>query len=145
MKLLYAVAALLIGAGPAWSSGACLMRDQIDGWGARDAHTLVVNDRFGKKYLLTVTGWCQDIEYGFGMSFRGPIGSTSHTCLERGDTVVPHGGGASPALGARCTITGIEPYTPEMEKAYRDAKAAKAGAAGDKDAADPAPAASAKP
>lgn len=109
----------------------CLQRDRIDGWGSRDKNTIVVNDTFGKKYLLSVAGWCQDLDFSMGLSFHSP-GGAAFTCLDRGDYVVPHGGGALPAPGARCMITKIEVYTPEMEKAYHDAKEAAKSGPGDK-------------
>lgn len=99
----------------------CLQRHRIDGWASRDAHTLVVSDIFRKKFLLTVNGWCQDLDFSMGLSFHTP-GGGDYTCLDRGDYVVPHGGGVMPARGARCYITKIEAYTPQMEAAYREAK-----------------------
>lgn len=109
----------------------CLDRSRIDGWAARDAHSLVVSDIFRKKFLVTVNGWCQDIDFSFGIRFVSPAGA-AFTCLDRGDYVVPHGGGVIPVRGARCYITKIEAYTPQMEAAYRDAQAkAKAKAKDD--------------
>lgn len=113
-------------AGAAVAKEPCLQRDMIDGWGARDSHTLVVSDRFRKKYLLTVNGWCQDIDFSLGISFHGHGNSMS--CLARGDRIVPHGGGVVRSPGARCIITKIEYYTPEMEAAYKKAKEAKKAA-----------------
>ncbi|MGB8603340.1 MAG: DUF6491 family protein [Rhizomicrobium sp.] len=140
MKLFVIASALLLVAGvaaakdpdaaPAKDNAAkpakniCLQKDRIDGWGARDEHTIVVNDVFGKKYLLSVAGWCQDLDFSLGLSFHS-AGGGGFTCLDRGDYVVPHGGGTIPSPGARCMITKIEAYTPEMEKAYHEAKAAK--------------------
>ena len=119
---------LLIAASPAFAKdNVCLQRDRISGWGSRDSHTLVVNEMFGKKYLLTVAGWCPDLDFSMGISFRSP-GGGHFSCLERGDYIVPHGPGVMPANGARCMITQIESYTPEMEKAYKDAKNAKEAA-----------------
>jgi hypothetical protein len=135
MKVAIIVTALLLTASAASARDVCVERQNIDGWGARDAHSLVVNDRFGKKYLLTVAGWCQDFDFSFGISFHG-FGGNEFTCLERGDTIVPHGGGAMGLRGARCSITGIEAYTPQMEKAYREAKEA-ARAAKDESAKAP--------
>jgi hypothetical protein len=119
-----AAAALLLTAGAASASEPCLQRDHIDGWGARDAHSLIVNDRFGKKYLLSVSGWCQDLDFSLGLGIHS-FGGNGMSCLSRGDWIVPHGGATPPMRGTRCTITKIEAYTPEMEKADREAKAAK--------------------
>lgn len=123
----FAAAAAVMVTGLAYAKEPCLQRSMIGGWGARDSHTLVVDDNFGKKYLLTVAGWCQDLEFGMGLSIHSTFGNAA-SCISRGDWVVPHGGGVIPARGARCTITKIELYTKEMEKAYRDAKAAKKAA-----------------
>ncbi len=119
-----AAAALFLTVGAASAAEPCLHRNQIDGWGARDAHSLIVNDRFGKKYLLSVAGWCQDLDFSLGLSIHSPIGN-GMSCLSRGDWVVGHGGVTPSMRGARCTIVKIEAYTPEMEKADKEAKAAK--------------------
>ena len=133
MKARYAIAALLIATSPILAKDVCLERHNIDGWGSRDGHSLVVNDRFGKKYLLTVVGWCNDLDFSLGVSFPSRFGN-AFTCLERGDRVVAHDAGERPSMPTSCTIAKIEAYTPEMEKAYRAAKdAAKAEPAGHAD------------
>jgi hypothetical protein len=119
-----AIAAFYVAATGAYAGESCLQMNMIDGWGAHDAHSVVVNDRYGKKYLLTLDGWCQDVDFAFGLSVHS-FGGNDLSCVSRGDWVVPHGGAAMPAPGARCYISKIEPYTLEMEKAYREAKAAK--------------------
>jgi hypothetical protein len=100
------------------------MRDRIDGWGARDAHSLIVSDVFRHKYLVSVVGWCQDLDFSWGIAIRSP-GGFADTCLDRGDSIVMRGPGTLPMHGARCTVTKIEPYTPEMQKADHDALEAK--------------------
>lgn len=124
MKIVPIIAALLLTAAvPAFASDVCIQNDKIDGWAARDAHSLVVSDVFRKKYLLSVAGWCQDLDFSLGISLGSRFGSGS-TCLERGDHVVARGPGVT-TPHAICTITKIELYTPEMEKAYKDALEAK--------------------
>jgi hypothetical protein len=122
-KRVFAAAGLagLIGAGTALAGQPCLRMDLIDGWGTHDAHAVVINDRFGRRYLVSVTGWCRDIEYGFGLSVHN-FGDMPMSCVERGDWVVSHGGGVDHVPGVRCFITKVEPYTPEMEKAFREQK-----------------------
>ena len=124
MKITIIAAGLLIVASavPALASDACLLNRDVDGWGTRDAHTLVVNDRFARKYLVSVAGWCQDLDFSMGISIRSFGGGSS--CVDRGDRIVMHGAGAMDRHGL-CTITKIERYTPEMEKAYKDALEAK--------------------
>jgi hypothetical protein len=96
----------------------CLYRHQIDGWGSRGDHSLVVNDRFGKKYLVNVAGLCSDLNWAFGVGVR-PVGG-DHPCVERGDHIVMRGGGVLP--GEACWVTKVQYYTPDMQKADKTAR-----------------------
>lgn len=126
MKTLLMLAALLLtAAAPAWaettappSGDACLMHRDVDGWGAHGDHAMIVDDRFNRKYLVSLAGICSDINFAFGVGIASPIGENGNTCVERGDKIVMRGGGVMSGPSA-CWITKVERYTPEMEKAYR--------------------------
>ncbi|MDE2181724.1 MAG: hypothetical protein KGJ78_01745 [Alphaproteobacteria bacterium] len=127
MKTKFLTAALLLAAmaAPAFAANqTCLQRNQIDGWGARDDHSMIVNDIFGKKYLLTLAGLCSDINFSMGVGIRslGPTNGTS--CVDRGDHIVMRGVGVMPHNDT-CWIQKIEPYTPAMEKADKAAREAR--------------------
>jgi len=118
MKITIIAAVLLMAASaaPALAGKDCLLNRDVDGWGTRDAHTLIVNDRFAHKYLVSVAGWCQDLDFSMGISIRSWGGGDS--CVDRGDHIIVHGADTMDRH-ALCTITKIERYTPEMEKAYK--------------------------
>ena len=120
-----AVAVPLATVAPAAASDVCLMHRDVDGWGARDNHSVVVNDRFGRKYLLSLSGLCSDINWAWGVGFRSIGGNFPGSCVERGDHVVMGGGGVSrmDARNSACWVTKVQRYTPEMEHADREAKA----------------------
>jgi len=132
MKTILVSAALLLTAAvPAWAEtpapagdNTCLLHRYVDGWGAHGDHAMVVNDKFGRKYLLSLAGVCSDINYAFGVGIVSPMGDTGDFCVERGDKIVMRGGGVS-QVPAACWVTKVEPYTPDMEKAYRAAQEAK--------------------
>jgi len=131
MKTMFIAAALLMAASavPASAGGftpakadagsVCLQRGYIDGWGARNNHSMVVNDIFGRKYLLNLAGVCNDLNYSIGAGIRGFGGEES--CVSRGDRVIARGGGAFPH--STCWITKIQYYTPAMQAADRQALA----------------------
>lgn len=98
----------------------CLRHDEIDGWGARNDHSVIINDRFGKKYLVKLEGICNDLNFSFGMGIR-PFGHVPAfgTCVERGDRIVMRGGGATRMDSNSCWVTGVQAYTKDMEKADR--------------------------
>lgn len=100
----------------------CVQHHDIDGWGMRHDGKMVVSTRFGKKYLLSLSGWCNDFDFSFGAAFQSP-GHIPGMCLDTGDYVVPVGNDMTPP-GARCYITKIERYTPEMQAEYKKARAA---------------------
>ncbi len=119
MKTVLFAAALILAAAAAPASaadGVCLMHRYVDGWGAHGDHAMVVNDRFGRKYLLTLAGYCADLDYSMAVGIRAP-GGGNYGCVERGDKIIMRGGGASGM--DTCWVTKIERYTPEMEKAYK--------------------------
>jgi hypothetical protein len=121
--VLFAATLLLAAAAPAAAADdACLMQRYVDGWGTHGDHSVVVNDRFNRKYLLTLAGYCVDLDFSMALGIRSLGGGDS--CVERGDKIVMRGGGAMSGPSA-CWITKIERYTPDMEKAYHAALEAK--------------------
>jgi len=125
MKTTLVLAALLLAATamPALAAdktdgNVCLYRHDVDGWGSRDAHSMIVNDRFGRKFLLTLVGSCSDLNFSMGAGFR-PLGMGG-PCVERGDHVIMRGGGA---MGHEvCWVGKIMHYTPEMQAADKLAR-----------------------
>jgi len=128
IKLIAAAAALAAMSAPALAEGTshdnnvCLMRRDIDGWGAHGNNAVVINDRFGRKYLLSLAGLCSDVNWAFGLGVRGFGGADA--CVDRGDHIVMRGGGAMDGHDV-CWVTKVERYTPEMEKADKAAVEAK--------------------
>lgn len=103
----------------------CLQHSDVDGWGARDKKSMIVNDRFGRKYLVTLNGICDDVDFAFGAGFRPPGGVPSWgMCVDRGDRVVLRGGGAMPHNDT-CWVNKVVPYTKDMEAADKQARANK--------------------
>jgi hypothetical protein len=125
MKTILLAATLILAAAAAPASAAddaCLMHRYIDGWGAHGDHAMIVNDKFGRKYLLSLAGYCEDLDFSMAVGIRPPGGMTGF-CVERGDRIIMRGGFTS--HGSICWVTKVERYTPEMEKAYKEALEAK--------------------
>jgi len=134
MKTKYILAALVtaITAAPAFAAdtapaptankNVCLMHRDIDGWGSRDDHSMVVDDRFGRKYLVSLAGVCSDIDWAMGAGFRSVGGNFPGSCVERGDHVILRGGSMA-FPHSTCWVTKVQPYTPEMQLADKTAKA----------------------
>ncbi len=119
---LAAMSAPALADGNSHDNGVCLMRRDIDGWGAHGDKAVVINDKFGRKYLLSLAGLCSDLNWAFGVGVQGFGGAS--TCVDRGDHIVMRGGGTIGHNNA-CWVTKVERYTPEMEKAYKDELEAK--------------------
>jgi hypothetical protein len=127
MKTILFAATLLLAAAAAPASATddtCLMHRYVEGWGSHGDHAMIVNDRFNHKYLLSLAGYCTDLDFSMAVGIRSPIGDDGNSCVERGDKIVMRGGGAMSGPSA-CWITKIERYTPDMEKAYQAALEAK--------------------
>lgn len=98
----------------------CLRHSDVDGWGSRDKKSMIVNDRFGRKYLVSLAGLCDDLDFALGAGFRSLGGYAS--CVDRGDHVVMRGGGASMVPNNTCWVTKVQPYTKEMQAADKLAR-----------------------
>jgi len=101
----------------------CLRHSDVDGWGARDNHSMVVNDRFGRKYLVSLAGLCSDLNWAFGAGFRAPghFGMAG-SCVDRGDHVVMRGGGVGPGSNGSCWVSKVQLYTKDMQAADKFAR-----------------------
>lgn len=128
--LLLAGAVALFCAGPAvaappdYSGKVCLRVGEIYSWSARDRKSIVVEDNFHRKYLVGLLGYCPNLDFRETLGVRSP-GSSRLSCLSRGDDLVTHEFGTGPQ---HCPVADISYYTPEMEKADKDAAAAKKAA-----------------
>ena len=130
-KLILAALVMAVSAAPALAAdnstgGApdnvpCLMHRDVDGWGARDDHSMIVNDRFGRKYLVSLGGLCNDVNWAFGAGFRSLGGNFPGSCVERGDYVILRGGGVS-FNHSTCWVTKVQLYTPDMQQADKAAR-----------------------
>jgi hypothetical protein len=104
---------------PAKPAPVCLRQGDVDGWGTRDKHSMVVNDRFGRKYLVSLSGLCDDLNFAFGAGFHTFGGWL--TCVDRGDRVVMRGGGVSSIPGT-CWVNKVQLYTKDMQAADKLAR-----------------------
>ena len=126
MKTILFAATLLLAAAAAPASATddtCLMHRYVEGWGSHGDHAMIVNDRFNHKYLLSLAGYCADLDFSTAVGIRSPGGGGGNSCVDRGDKVVMRGSGMMG--GDSCWVTKIERYTPDMEKAYQAALEAK--------------------
>ena len=122
LRLIFtAVAATLVSA-HALAAGACLRQANIYNWDALDNRTVIVEDDFHKKFKLTLMTPCLNMQYHERLGFK-TFGATQLACVSRGDEILS----GSPIGPQHCPISKIEVYTPEMEKADKDAKAAAKG------------------
>ena len=125
MKTVLFAAALILAAAATPAAAAddvCLMHRYVDGWGTRGDHELVISDRFGRKYLASLAGYCVDLDFSMGIGIRS-LGGGGGSCVDRGDRIVMRGDGGM--RNDSCWITKIERYTPEMQAAYKAALEAK--------------------
>jgi hypothetical protein len=109
------VAPLAAGAASTERAGICLRQDMIEGWNVLDDSTLIVTDRAGKKFRVSLTGACHDLQFLTRLRFK-PFSGSGIACLTRNDAVeavLPGFGGPS----QRCLITEVREYTAAMENA----------------------------
>jgi hypothetical protein len=106
---------------PAFAATPCLQQSQIYSWDALNDRTLIVEDMRHQKFKLNLMVSCQHLQFHQRLGFK-TFSNTALACLTRGDNVIS-GTEIGPQM---CPIKSIELYTPAMEKADKDAAAAKA-------------------
>jgi hypothetical protein len=117
-----AFAATLL-SGHAMASGVCLRQANIYSWNSLNDTTVIVEDDFHQKFKLTLMSPCLNMQFKEHLGFK-TFGGTALSCVSRGDEVI-----AGSQIGPQhCPISKIEAYTPDMEKADKNAAAAKKAA-----------------
>lgn len=121
MKTIFATAILgtAVLCAPAPAATPCLQQSQIYSWDALNDRTLIVEDMRHQKFKLNLMVSCQHLQFHQRLGFK-TFSNTALACLSRGDQVIS-GTEIGPQM---CPIKSIEAYTPEMEKADKDAAAA---------------------
>jgi hypothetical protein len=121
MKTTFALAMLTASllSAPALADRVCLQRSQIYNWNALNDRTIVVEDNLHKKYKLSLMVPCQHLQFHQTLGFK-TFDPSALACVSKGDSVI-----SGTEIGPQtCPIKSIEAYTPEMEKADKDAAAA---------------------
>ena len=93
---------------PAASPATCLRQDMVDGWTVVNDRTLIVTDRVGKKFTLSLAPGCRNLKFNLRLAFDA-FGRTGLSCLARNDFVLVPPSGGDP--GQRCLIAGVEAYS----------------------------------
>jgi uncharacterized protein DUF6491 len=119
---LIAAAATLLSV-PAFAAGSCLRQDQIYSWHPITDRALMVENDFHKKFKLTLLSPCQELQFHERLGLKTFSGSAL-SCISKGDEILS----GTPIGPQHCVIKTVEDYTPEMEKADKDAEAAKKAA-----------------
>jgi Family of unknown function (DUF6491) len=92
----------------------CVRNDQINNWKAFSDRLLMIEDYRHKKVLLRLIGTCQNLTFKNTIAIKS-VGGTGLSCISVGDQVIARNFGTG--MG-RCSIVGVEPYTPGLEKKY---------------------------
>jgi hypothetical protein len=95
------------------SGGICLRQDEIHDWAVLNDTRLIVIDKAGQKFRLSLSGACRSLQLRTTLVFR-PV--SSNLCLARNDGVVASLPGY-PESSERCLIAEIDEYTAAMENA----------------------------
>jgi hypothetical protein len=95
----------------------CLRVNQIDSFSPirGNERAMVVIDKFRNKYKISFNSVCQDLDFNGAIQIR-TNSNFGLSCVERGDRVISRSYAGWPD---RCVITGVERYTPAMERADR--------------------------
>jgi hypothetical protein len=123
--LLATLALLTMLSAPASAQRDCPRIGDIRNWWAINDRTLIVETNRRDRFRLTLIGTCFNLRFRNDLAFRSRGGSRL-TCLRPGDTVINRSRGRGMST-ARCAITRVERYTPEMESADKAAGAKPSG------------------
>lgn len=112
MKYLVCAAALLaacaLTSSPAAAQGqACLAKNMVDGWKVVNDQTLIVNDRVGRQFTVTLARGCRDLNWPMKLGWTASSGFDIG-CVQHNDFLyVPANG---PNIAQRCLIQDVQPY-----------------------------------
>ena len=84
---------------------ACLRQDMVQGWTVVNDQTLIVTDRVGKKFTVSLAPGCRNLKFNQRLAFSAFSG-TGLACLGHNDSVLVPPGGGDP--GQRCLIAGVQ-------------------------------------
>jgi Family of unknown function (DUF6491) len=122
-KLAIAAIAATFLSSHAMAAGACLRQANIYNWNSLNDTTVIVEDDYHTKFKLTLMTPCLNMQYKEHLGFKS-FGGSALSCISRGDEII-----AGSQIGPQhCPISKIEVYTADMEKADKDAAAAKKAA-----------------
>jgi hypothetical protein len=98
----------LANAQPAAPKPACLRQDMVQGWDVVNDRTMIVTNRVGQKFTLSLRPGCHNLKFNLRLAFKA-FGGTRLSCLGRNDYVlVPPGAGD---VAQRCMIADVQPYS----------------------------------
>jgi hypothetical protein len=113
MKYLVPALWALLLAGPAAAApGAagpeqCLHQNMVNGWKVVDDQTLIVSDRVGRQFTVSLAKGCHDLKWPIHLGFSAGTGF-GLSCIGRHDFLyVPANGGD---VSQRCIINDVQPY-----------------------------------
>jgi len=86
---------------------ACLRLDMVNGWNVVNDKTLIVTDRVGKKFTVSLMPGCLDLKFNERLGFRS-LGGTGLSCLGHNDYVLVPPGAGQPRQ--RCFISDVQAY-----------------------------------
>lgn len=115
-------ALILAGAGlaspaAAQPQGQCLRQNMVNGWKVVNDQTLIVDDRVGRKFTVSLAKGCHDLDWPMHLGFSADT-TTSLSCVGRhGFVYVPANGGR---LSQRCLIEDVQPYGGQHADAALD-------------------------
>jgi hypothetical protein len=92
---------------PAQPGNVCLRQDMINGWDVVNDKTLIVTDRVGKKFTVSLMPGCLDLKFNLRLGFKA-FGGTRLSCLGHNDYVLVPSGAGLPQQ--RCFISDVQAY-----------------------------------
>src|ERR1700743_3863920 len=91
---------------------ACLAKNMVDGWKVVNDQTLIVNDRVGRQYTVTLARGCRDLKWPSRLGWTASDGFATG-CIQHNDFLyVPPNGGD---IAQRCLIEDVQPYSNQAD------------------------------
>jgi len=85
----------------------CLRQNMVNGWKFVDDQTLIVDDRIGQKFTVSLAKGCHDLDWPMRLFFSAET-TSSLSCIGRhGFVYVPANGGR---ISQRCLIESVQAY-----------------------------------
>ncbi len=110
----FSVCALMAAPAAAQPTQACLAKNLVEGWKVVNDQTLIVNDKAGRQFTVSLKAGCHDLKWPDHLGWTASSGFAIG-CVQHNDFLYVPANGGFP--GQRCLIDNVTPFSSSQTSA----------------------------